>query len=93
MTVNDIPNIEHCTVTPVGDPVIAYRVTTNNGWYIHLNNGVEETQNDYKNAVVLILPYDFSTVEIVAEENLPAFSEFWVDPEEDRKIQTIYIFG
>lgn len=72
MTINEIPNIEHCEVIPMGDPLIAYKLIANEGWYIHLNNGVEDTQNVYKTVVILILPYDFSIVDIVAEADLPA---------------------
>lgn len=75
MTINEIPNIEHCTVVPVGNPAIAYRVTADEGWYIHLHNGVEDTVNIWKGAVILILPYDFSIVEIRAEAVLPEDAE------------------
>lgn len=73
MTIHEIPNIEHCTIEEMGS--IAYRVRTNEGWYIHLNNGVEDTVNVYKTVVILILPYDFSTVEIIAEADLPEGAE------------------
>lgn len=75
MTVYEIPNIEHCTVTPVGDPAIAYRITSHEGWYIHLHNGVEDTVNVWKGAVILSTRYDFSTVEIRAEADLPEGAE------------------
>lgn len=73
MTVYEIPNIEHCTVREVG--TIAYRINSNEGWYIHLNDGDEETANIYKTAVVLILPYNFEQVEIIAEADLPEGAE------------------
>lgn len=73
MTINEIPNIEHCTIEPMG--TIAYRITAHEGWYIHLHNGVEDTANVWKGAVILILPYDFSTVEIRAEADLPEGAE------------------
>lgn len=77
MTVYEIPNIEHVTVTPVmsGETVAAYRMTANDGWFIHLHNGVEDTQNLWKRAVILRYDYDFSTVEIRAEEDLPEGAE------------------
>ena len=75
MTINEIPNIEHCEVIPMGDPLIAYKLRANEGWYIHLNNGVEDTQNVFKTVVILILPYDFSIVDIVAEADLPEGAE------------------
>ena len=65
MTVYEIPNIEHCTIRPVGN--VAYRINSNDGWYIHLNDGIEDTANIYKTAVILSTDYDFSQVEIIAE--------------------------
>lgn len=79
MTVNEIPNIEHCTVTPVGDPAIAYRINSLAGWYIHLNDGDEETANIWKGAVILPAGYDFSQVEIRAEADLPEGAEICGD--------------
>ncbi len=66
MTVYDIPNIEHCSVHPVGNPPIGYRIISEDGWYIHLNDGDEETANLYKWAVVLPATYPFEQVEITA---------------------------
>lgn len=73
MTVYEISNIEHCTVTPVGN--MGYRIIANEGWYIHLNDGDEETSNLWKGAVVLLADYDFSKVEIRAEADLPESAE------------------
>ncbi len=73
MTVYEIPNIKHCTVMPVG--VLGYRIISNNGWYIHLNDGDAETANIWKGAVVLLSNYDFSQVEIRAEADLPEGAE------------------
>ena len=73
MTVYEIPNIEHCTVRLVGD--IVYRINSNGGWYIHLNDGDEETANIYKTAVALRTDYDFSQVQIIAEADLPEGAE------------------
>ena len=77
MTIHEIPNIEHCTITPVGNPAIAHRVHAEEGWYIHLNNGVEDTVNVWKTTVILRVDYDFSTVVIVAEADLPPDAEIW----------------
>lgn len=71
MTVYEIPNIEHCTVQETGNPVICYTITSNDGWYIHLNDGDEETANLWKGAVILPTDFDFSWVEIRAEADLP----------------------
>lgn len=72
MTVYDIPNIEHCTVEQIGR---MFRITSHDGWYIHLNNGVEDTVNVWKTAVALPSSYDFSIVEIRAEADLPPEAE------------------
>lgn len=70
MTVYEIPNIGHCTVTPWINGT-AYRIATDEGWYIHLNDGDEGTANDWKTFVILQATYDFSQVEIRAEVDLP----------------------
>lgn len=72
MTVYDIPNIEHCTVTPIGS---AFKIVTHDGWYIHLNDGDEETANIWKGAMVLLASTDWSIVEIRAEADLPEGAE------------------
>ena len=73
MTVYEIPNIEHCDVVPIG--TLGYRITAHEGWYIHLNNGVEDTVNVWKGAVALLANDDFSMVEIRAEADLPEGAE------------------
>ena len=79
MTVYEIPNIEHCTVDPVGDPVIGYTITSHNGWYIHINDGFEEGANIYKTCVALRYDHDWSDVQIVAEADLPPEAEICGD--------------
>lgn len=79
MTVYEVPNIEHCTVKPLGDPVVVYRINSHEGWYIHLNDGYEATANVWKTAVALKADYDFSKVQIVAEADLPADAEIRAD--------------
>lgn len=73
MTVYEIPNIEHCDVTMPTSR--RYLITAHEGWYIHLNNGVEDTANVWKGAVGLMVDYDFSLVEIRAEADLPEGAE------------------
>lgn len=73
MTVYEIPNIENCTVESMASGRM-YRITANEGWYIHVN-GVEGNENLYKGAVILQATYDFSTVEIVPESELPEDAE------------------
>lgn len=79
MTVYEIPNIEHCTVAPVG--TMGYRITANEGWYIHLGTstpGEDENGNPtklYMTVALLRNDYDFSQVEICAEADLPENAE------------------
>ena len=74
MTVYEIPNIEHCTVEAVASGRM-YRITSNEGWYIHLNNGIEDTVNVWKTVVILQATYDFSIVEIRPFAELPEDAE------------------
>ena len=79
MTVYEIPNIEHCTVRALGNPIIGYRIKSNEGWYIHLNDGDEEAENVWKTSVALSADFDFSIVQIVAESDLPEGAEIYSD--------------
>lgn len=74
MTVYDIHNIEHCTVTPKANGAM-FLIVAHEGWYIHLNDGDVTAENIYKGAVGLPATYDFSIVEIVAEADLPENAE------------------
>ena len=67
MTVYEIPNIENCTVEPVGDLAIGYRIRTNDGWVIKLPTYEE---NVYSTSVALSVSYDFSTVQILPISSL-----------------------
>ena len=67
MTVYEIPNIEHCTVTPMANGRM-FRIITNEGWYIHCP---EHEENSYTTAVGLLATYDFSTVQIIPASELP----------------------
>ena len=58
MKVNDIPNIEHCTVENFGNPTSAYRITANDGWCIYI--GEEPVTS-----VIIPINYDMSTIVIV----------------------------
>lgn len=82
MTVYEIPNIEHCTVEPMVGGLM-FRITAHEGWYIHLNDGPEDTANVYKGAVILRADRDFSTVEIVPESELPEDAEILGDVPND----------
>ena len=67
MTVYEIPNIEHCTVRELGNPVLMYRINTNEGWVISLPTYEENT---YSTAVALLATFDFSTVQILPISSL-----------------------
>ena len=73
MTVFDLPNV---TVRAIGDPAIAYRINTIEGYYIKLPSYDE---NVYKTAAILNADYDFSTVQIIAEADLPEGAEILGD--------------
>lgn len=73
MTINEIPNIGHCDVEPLGTSSV--RITSHEGWYIHLNDGDEETVNIWKTVVILRTNSDFSIVEIRPEAELPEGAE------------------
>ena len=76
MTVYEIPNIEHCTIQEIGNPAVMYRIITNDSWYIHLTQSEELM---YKTAVALRYDYDFLTVQIVAEADLPENAEIYAN--------------
>ena len=63
MSVYELPNV---TVTPVGN--IAYRIRANEGYYIKIP---EYEALEYRTYQILETTYDFSTVQIVAESDLP----------------------
>ena len=67
MTVYEIPNIEHCTVTPKANGGI-FLIVTNDGWVIKLPTYEE---NEYSTAVGLLATFDFSTVQILPVSSLP----------------------
>lgn len=66
MTVYEIPNIEHCTVTEVAGGR-AYRIVADEGWVIKLP---EYEENVYSTAVGLMATRDFSTVQILPISSL-----------------------
>ena len=72
MSIYEVPNIQHCDIE---EGNLWYRIISHDGWYIHLNNGVEDTENVWKTAVVLLKTTDFSILQIVAEEDLPEGAE------------------
>ena len=69
MTVYDIP---HVTVTPVANGRM-FLIVADEGWYIHIPSIHDELV--YKGAVGLEASFDFSTVQIVAEADLPEGAE------------------
>jgi hypothetical protein len=90
MTVYDIPNIEHCDVSAFGSN--AYRIIAHEGWYIHQADeppGIDADGNPtkiYKTVAILSVNYDFSTVEITAEADLPENAEICGDTDNDHEV-------
>lgn len=80
MTVYDIPNV---TVEVMGDPVVAYRIRTVSGYVIKLPTYPE---NVYKTVAILVPTYDFSTVQIIAESDLPEGAEIYGNTGNDHEI-------
>ena len=74
MTVYEITNIEHCTVTPMASGRM-FKIESHEGWYIHLNDGDEQAEHIWKTAVILPSTYDFSIVEIRPFSELPPDAE------------------
>ena len=81
MTIYDIPNIEHCDVTPIG--TIGWRVVAHESWYIYQADNIPGTDDEgnptkvYRGAALLRTDYDFSLVEITAEADLPNNAEIY----------------
>ena len=75
MSVYDIQNV---TVNPVtsGGVVLGYTITANDGYYIHLP---QHDELSYTTIVILRAAYDFSTVEVVHESELPEGAEIHGD--------------
>jgi hypothetical protein len=64
---------EHIALAePFGNPAYVYRVTTEDGYFIHTSKMPE---NMYKTVTFLYATDDLSTVEIVAAADLPADAE------------------
>ena len=74
MTIFEVPNIDHCTVTPLSNSAMYY-IVSHEGWYMHLNDGDEETANIWKGAMILRADYDYSQLEIRSKADLPSDEE------------------
>ena len=84
MTIYDIKNIDKCTVKEIGSPVIFYRVTANEGYYVKrndeitvevINEGTEEEEriesiNYWKVTTMLRADEDAAILEIAAAATL-----------------------
>ena len=83
MTIYDIPNIEHCDVTPIG--TVGWRVSAHDGWYIHKSTDLPSMDEEgnttiiYRTYVAIRNTEDLSGIEIVAEADLPANAEICGD--------------
>lgn len=73
----NVPNIEHCSIRTIGDPAIGYVISTDDGWYIHRNDGDEETANVWKTATTIRTVEDPAILQIVPESDLPPGYEIW----------------
>lgn len=73
MSINQIPNIEHCETKEVkaNEKVIGYTIKAMDGYLIHLNNGVEDTENVWVRTISISATEDFSRVEIRKETDAP----------------------
>lgn len=71
MTVYDIPNV---TVEGMGDPVRYHKIRTVSGYVIKLP---EYPENVYKTVAVFPIGYDYTTVQIIAESDLPEGAEIY----------------
>lgn len=69
MTVYEIPNV---TVEEMGNPVAFYRIRSISGYVLKLT---EYDENIYKTVAILLPTYDFSTVQVIAEADLPEGAE------------------
>ena len=82
MTIFEVPNIEHCTVTSVSNGTL-YTIVAHEGWYMHLNDGDEEAATIWKGAMILRADYDYSQLEIRAEADLPEGAEICASHDEE----------
>ena len=71
MSVYDLQNV---TIEPVssGGIVLGYTITANEGYYIHLP---QHEELSYTTIVMLRAAYDFSTVQVVHESEVPEGAE------------------
>jgi hypothetical protein len=84
MTIEEIPNIEHCDVSMPTSR--RYVLRAHEGWYIHINDGDEETANMWKTVTSLMVGQDFSQVEIRAEADLPPDAEICGGDDNEHKV-------
>lgn len=80
MTVHEIQNV---TVEEMGNPLIAYRIRTMPGYVLRLPTYDE---NIYKTVAILDPDYDFSTVQVIAETDLPEGAEIYGSTDNDHEI-------
>ena len=82
MTIYEVPNIEHCTVIPVANNTMYY-ISAHEGWYMHLNDGDEETANIWKGSMILRADDDYSQLEIRTEADLPSDADICASHDEE----------
>jgi hypothetical protein len=79
----NVPNIEHCSIRTIGNPAIMYVITTDDGWYIHRNDGDEGTANIWKTTTAIRNDEDPAMLQIVPESELPPDAEILAERPEN----------
>lgn len=69
MTINELQNV---TYEAVGNPVVCYRITANEGYCIHTP---QHEENSYATVIVVPASYDFSTIQVLLIADLPEGAE------------------
>lgn len=70
MTIYDIQNIDKCSVEEIGNPLIFYRITTNEDWLIYCNENDENVNNIWKTVTLLRVDEDPSIIQIMKKEDV-----------------------
>lgn len=90
MDIYDIPNIEHCDVSPIGTS--GWRVFAHEGWYIHKPTdlpGVDADGNPtiiYRTVAIIRNTENLAGIEIIAEADLPENAEICGDTGNNQEV-------
>ena len=66
----DVQNINHCTIEEIGNPIIFYRITSNEDWCIHRSEENEETNHVWKTVTMLRADEDPSIIQVMKKEDV-----------------------